>query len=442
MTLNVRPRAAGFIAGRALSLLLGLTLLGGCGQSSPGTSLGQGATLRQAERQLTGRTILRRAAGIDHGTFLQWLGKQGLQEVRHLPELGASVVVGRATGSWPRAWVSHAEPERSRRLVRPTVANPRVRVSLPARTLAGLGDPLAPQQWALATLGARQAWSITRGSEAVVVAVIDTGVDLGHPDLRTRLVAGINTLPDARTPGQEGPVGPADDNGHGTHVAGIIAAEGDNGQGISGLAPGCRIMPVKVLAGDTTGRDADVAAGIIWAVQHGARVLNLSLGGAGGSRLLADAITMAHAQGALVVSAMGNDGMDPMLGDEPNYPAALPESLAVGATGQTDEVAAFSNRGRWMSVAAPGEGILSTTPTYPVYDPVSPDYDYLDGTSMATPYVSAAAALAWSTRPDLSATAIKDRIERTSVDIAASGFDRMSGHGRLDVAHLLQSLRQ
>ncbi|MBM3258734.1 MAG: S8 family serine peptidase [Candidatus Sericytochromatia bacterium] len=426
---------------RSLPALLALVSLSACGAPLVTPALSQSSSAREAERQLSGRTILRRAPGVDTGAFRQWLGKQGLREVRNLPELGASIVVGRSMAAWPKAWVATAEPERVRRLVRPARTSRTSRILLPARVLASLGDPLVPQQWALETLGARRAWQVTRGSRDIIVAVIDTGVDLGHPDLRTRLVAGINTLPDATTPGQEGPIGPADDNGHGTHVAGIIAAEGGNGQGIVGLAPGCRVMPVKVLAGDTTGRDADVAAGIVWAVQHGARVLNLSLGGAGGSRLLADAITMAHAQGALIVAAMGNDGVDPMLGDEPNYPAALPETLAVGATGQTDEVAAFSNRGRWMSVAAPGEGILSTTPTYPVYDPVSPDYDYLDGTSMATPYVSAAAALAWAVRPDMRADALKDRIEQTAVDVAAPGFDRVAGHGRLDAARLVESLR-
>lgn len=398
-------------------------------------------TLRQAERQTSGRMILRRAQGVSLPTWRQWLGQQGLREVRSLPELEASVVIGRPSSSWPRTLVTSYEMERVRRLPKPRSSNRRARPVLPERWLTGIGDPLAPQQWALKTVGASRAWQVSRGHPDIIVAVIDTGVDLGHPDLRTRLIGGTNTLSEVDSPGAEGPVGPGDDNGHGTHVAGIIAAEGDNGQGVVGLAPGCRIMPVKVLSGDTTGRDADVAAGIIWAVQHGARILNLSLGGAGGSRLLADAITFAHAQGALVVSAMGNDGMDPALGDEPNYPAALPESVAVAATGPTDEVAAFSNRGSWVSVAAPGEGILSTTPTYPVYDPVSPDYDYLDGTSMATPYVAAAAALVLSTRPELSPTAVRSKLEQTARDLGPVGLDRLSGHGRLDVARLLTELR-
>ncbi|MBM3274699.1 MAG: S8 family serine peptidase, partial [Candidatus Sericytochromatia bacterium] len=224
--------------------------------------------------------------------------------------------------------------------------------------------------------------------------------------------------------------------GHGTHVAGIIAAEADNGKGIAGVAPRCRIMPVKVLAFNTKGFDSDVAAGIIWAADHGARVINMSLGGEGGGKALERAVMYAHAKGILVVAAMGNDGEDRnhAYGANLNYPAAYQGVLAVGATTPGDGVAGFSNHGRWIGVAGPGARILSTTPTYEVYDPVQPDYDRLDGTSMATPFASGVAALVLSAYPQLSGQGVKRILEGSAKDILFGGFDLRTGHGLLDAA--------
>ncbi|MBM3268096.1 MAG: S8 family serine peptidase, partial [Candidatus Sericytochromatia bacterium] len=305
-----------------------------------------------------------------------------------------------------------------------------------------ISDPLAGEQWGLEAVGASRAWNRTLGNPDVVVAVVDTGVDLGHPDLRNRLVSGISFV--TEVPGEEGAAaenpyrlsGPMDDNGHGTHVAGIVAAEANNAEGGAGVAPNCRIMPVKVLAYNTRGFDGDVSAGIVWAVDHGARIVNMSLGGEGGGRTLERAIQYANARGVLVVAAMGNDGEDPAhnYGTNLNYPAAYNGVVAVAAVGPDDSVASFSNRGRWCTVAGPGTRILSTTPTYEVYDPVMTGYDRLDGTSMATPFVSGIAALALSAKPGLDAGGLKRLLEATSRDILFPGFDFSTGHGLVDAA--------
>ncbi len=307
-----------------------------------------------------------------------------------------------------------------------------------------VNDPLVADQWGLSAVHAQQAWEQTMG-QGIVVAVIDTGVDLSHPDLAGNLVSGISFVDSVQGPSGSADdarvvpfhnVGPVDDNGHGTHVAGIIAAEANDGIGGAGVAPLCKIMPVKVLAYNTKGLEGDVASGIIWAVDHGARILNLSLGGVGGSQTLARAVAYAEAHGALIVAAMGNDGQDPTLhyGADAEFPASLPGVVAVGATMADGEVAAYSNHGSWISLAAPGSGILSTTPTYPVFEDLQPGYDILSGTSMATPFVSGTAALIWSENPSWTADQVRQRLFHSATDLLFPGFDDSTGWGQVNAA--------
>ncbi|MGW4849614.1 S8 family serine peptidase [Streptomyces sp. NPDC004288] len=247
-------------------------------------------------------------------------------------------------------------------------------------------DPLRGQQWGLDALRLPDAWSTTRG-EDTVIAVVDTGVDLGHPDLKGRLVAGHDFV--------DGDDRPDDANGHGTHVAGIAAAHTDNGVGGAGGAPGTLIMPVRVLGPDGTGSDADISKGIVWAADHGAHVVNLSLGESGlMARLLKggvlnQAITYAHSKGAVVVAAAGNDAtaLQPYEVDTP--------VLVVNAAGRDGKPASFSDFGARDAVSAPGVDILSTLPTYRTRESLTnvSGYGKLSGTSMASPYVSAVAAL-------------------------------------------------
>src|SRR4051794_2783856 len=217
-----------------------------------------------------------------------------------------------------------------------------------------LGDPLRSQQWALDRTSYEAAWPAARGS-GVTVAVVDTGVRASHEDLSGGVVAGEDFAGDANSvdPAGTGMVDPA---GHGTHVAGIIAARANNGRGIAGGAPGAKIMPVRVLDAHGSGVASDVAEGIIWAADHGARVINVSLGG-GASPGMQAAMQYANAKRAVVLAAAGNGYQQ---GNSPTYPAAYPEAIAVAAVNDSLAHASFSNTGSYVDVAAPGEMILST----------------------------------------------------------------------------------
>jgi len=255
----------------------------------------------------------------------------------------------------------------------------------------------------------------------VRIAILDSGVDAGHPDLAGKVVAAANFSDGTTT---------QDLSGHGTHVAGIAAASFDNGLGIAGMAPNARLMDVKVLATDqtgaTTGDCADVAAGIVWATDHGANVLNLSLGSAAACAEMAMAVDYASAHGALVVAAAGNDATTTRF-----YPAALPGVVSVAATTNRDEMADFSNHGAdWVDVAAPGDAIASTLPTFANATGAT-GYGYLSGTSMAAPVVSGIAALVWGQMP--AATAARDveaRIIATAQRIPGTGT--LWRYGRVD----------
>ncbi|MFI0240356.1 S8 family peptidase [Streptomyces sp. NPDC016845] len=247
-------------------------------------------------------------------------------------------------------------------------------------------DPMRDDQWALDAVGLPQAWKTAKGDDTVI-AVVDSGADPDHPDLQGRLVGGHDFVDDDDEP--------KDMNGHGTHVSGIAAAHTDNGVGVAGGAPSAKIMPVRVLGADGSGSNANITKGIVWAADHGADVINLSLGEGplmsnllqGG--ILNQAIQHAHDKGAVVVAAAGNDGAD----TQP-YKVGTPV-LVVGASDQDGKAASFSNFGAQQAVSAPGVDILSTLPTYRTKESLTntSGYGKLSGTSMASPYVSALAAL-------------------------------------------------
>jgi thermitase len=266
-----------------------------------------------------------------------------------------------------------------------------------------------------------QAWSRTRGSAAVRIAVVDTGIDAAHPDLAGKVVAAANFTASDTT---------QDLSGHGTHVAGIAAASFDNGIGIAGMAPNARLMDVKVLAvdqdGKTAGDCADVADGIVWATDHGANVVNLSLGSSGRCLALELAVRYAVSHGALVVAAAGNEGSTSRF-----YPAAFSDVLSVAATTNRDQLAGFSNRGAsWVDVAAPGDGIVSTVPTFD-NGTGAVGYGYLSGTSMAAPVVSGIAALIWGQMPAQTARQdVESRIIATAQPSTGTGIDFR--YGRVD----------
>ncbi|MGZ6124928.1 MAG: S8 family peptidase, partial [Myxococcales bacterium] len=285
-------------------------------------------------------------------------------------------------------------------------------------------DPDFSKQWHLKAAGAERAWDATRG-EGVTVAVIDTGI---YPvdDLDPgRLSKGWNfvaTNDDAR-----------DDHAHGTHVAGTIAQSTGNGKGVAGMAPLARLMPIKVLSAAGSGTSHDIAEGIRWAVDHGARVLNLSLGGGGRSLAMQAAVAYARRRGAVVVCAAGNGGSRGVA-----YPAAYQGAFAVSAVGPKGRLAPYSSYGPEVAIAAPG-GDKSQGEVYGVLQQTlaegstsEADYRWFQGTSMATPHVAGAAALVMSlgvSSPD----AVERLLQGTASAPPESSRERY-GAGLLDAA--------
>ena len=281
-------------------------------------------------------------------------------------------------------------------------------------------DALISQQWFFSHIQAFDAWELWRGDPSVVIAILDTGVDHEHPDLQECIIPGWNfdVFSSAYNTSNAD-----DDSGHGTHVAGIAAALTDNYTGISSVAFEASILPVKVLDAEGNGYYSAVASGIIWAADHGAKVINLSLGGTSVSSTLQDAVNYANIVGALVIAAAGNSGDNTIY-----YPAGCENAMAIGATDQSDQIALFSSYGAIVSVVAPGMNILST---FWNADEGS-TYVEASGTSQAAPMVSGLAALLFS--QDLSRTndIVRNIIERSADDIGPSGWDTETGHGRIN----------
>lgn len=290
------------------------------------------------------------------------------------------------------------------------------------------------EQWALPRIGLPYAWPFARGMSAPL-AIIDSGIDLDHVDLASRLwrnadeIAG-NGVDDDGNGFVDDIVGwdfvagdayPDDLYYHGTHVAGIAGAATNNVMGMAGVTWETPLMAVRVLNQAGDGRWDNVAAGILYAANNEARVLNLSLGGEGTSNTITAAITYARAQGCLVVAAAGNNGQN---GQPVLFPARLSEVIAVGATDENDLVWANSNRGPELDLVAPGVEILSAIP--------GSRYSEVTGTSMATPHVSGVAALIWGRAPALTAGELTNLLLRTAVDLPPSGRDNASGWGRID----------
>ncbi len=308
-------------------------------------------------------------------------------------------------------------------------------------------DPGWASQYGPARIQAPQAWDIITGSITVTIAVIDTGVDLNHPDLASK----IWTNPGETGGGKEansvdddgdGYVddwrgwdfvntdnNPQDDHGHGTHVSGIAAAVTDNGLGIAGMAWGARIMPLKILDSSGNGSDSDVATAMIWATDHGANIINLSLGGAAPASVIEAAVNYAYSHGVTVVAAAGNSGAWGVL-----YPAAYLRAIAVAATDNNDNHAWFSSYGSQVDLAAPGVGIYST-----YWTPGSGStYTTLSGTSMSTPHVAGVAALLASLPQFNTPDKIRLALEETALDLGPECRDPFYGLGLAQTYAALQ----
>jgi len=310
-------------------------------------------------------------------------------------------------------------------LMRGLAANPDVVYAEPnhIRTLMRTpNDPMLSRQWPLRSIQAIEAWDMTTG-DGSTIALLDTGVSPTHPDLADKILPGhdfVNNDDDA-----------VDDEGHGTYTAGVVAANSDNSVGVAGICWNCKILPVKVLNQRGQGDDAAIAAGIRWAVDHGVRIISMSLGGPEDTQVIRDAVGYAHDHNILIIAASGNGQAE---GNVPNYPAAYPSVLAVAATGGSDLVTGFSTTGDYVDIAAPGIGVWSTLWNRREGD----TYGAANGTSAACPHVAGAAALVLSIRPDLSADQLAEVLEQSADDRGAPGKDPEEGYGRLNVLRAVQ----
>jgi len=414
--------------------LLVLVMLAGCGLQ-PAFPLAPAASADLAAQAVEGEVLVRLAAG---ATL-----PQGWSTLRVLSGLDASLV------RVPRTLTLKQAVDRLQRLSGVIWAEPNWRVDLvedgapPVMSLPAFSENATPPDlWHLQRVQARDAWNTTKG-RGVTVAVIDTGIDATHPAFLGRVLSGYDAI--------DRDSDPRDDNGHGTHVAGIIAAQAPD-LSLLGLAPESRIMPVRVL-GDRGGSAESVATGIQWAVARGAHVLNLSLGSPMRSRLIEDAVKTALQRGVVVVAAMGNAGDR---GNPRIYPASLPGVIAVGATDLVDRRTSWSCFGRWQALAAPGYGIWSTFPTYdcalvrlarenpsalPPENRIDTYASALSGTSQAAPVVAGVAALVRAMAPEMAPDKVASLLQDAARDLGAPGFDSYHGHGMVQAANALKLVR-
>ena len=288
------------------------------------------------------------------------------------------------------------------------------------RMLAPVGtipdDPKYPSAWHLPLMGMPAAWDLSTGS-GIVVAVLDTGVYAGHPDLAGKLLPGWNAVDQSNDW--------ADLKGHGTNVAGVIAAVTNNGIGVASIARDAKILPVRVSnRSDGVAYLSDIARAITWAADNGARVANVSYMVAG-STTIENAARYMRDKGGLVVSAAGNDGTDYGYSDS----AAV---ITVSATTSSDVKASWSNYGNVVDVAAPGKGIWTTNK--------SGGYSAVSGTSFASPATAAVAALIFAADPTLTPDEVETVLETTAADLGDPGYDTWYGHGRVDAAAALASV--
>lgn len=334
----------------------------------------------------------------------------GALKVQELSGLSAQLVLlpQENVGEALRAWradpaIEYAEPDQL------------------ARAAYVCGDNvLAGQEWHLAKIQAPQAWNVTVGRTNTVIAVLDSGIDAAHPDFANRLVPGFNFVANTADT--------SDDMGHGTAVAGVIIAAGKNNLGILGVANGCLLLPVKVADASGFAYYSTIAQGIHYAVDQGARIINISIAGDSPSSTLQEAIDYAWSNNAVVVAAAGNNA-----NDLPQYPAACSQVVAVSATQTNDTLADFSSFGTFITLAAPGDNIWTTQS-----DPVNP-YGSWRGTSFSSPIVAATAGLAASINPLLSNAQIVNLLERTADDLGPAGFDAAFGYGRVNASRAVNA---
>ncbi len=323
--------------------------------------------------------------------------------------------------------VEYAEPNFIAHIAAVTPNDPYFRYQYALRNTGQEIGTDGPKGTSGADIKAPEAWGETKGDGETIIAIVDTGVDLLHPDIQNRILSSgrdfVNEDFDA-----------TDDHGHGTHVAGIAAADTDNGVGVAGIAWNCKILPVKVTDENGDSYYSWLIDGIKWAADNGADVINISLGGEDPSSALRDALRYAYEKGIVIAASAGNDDTSVA------YPAAYDAyCLAVAATDYDDTRTSWSNHGSEIDVAAPGERVLSLVPTW-YWGDDSPPYGFGSGTSMSAPQIAGLAALIKSYKPWLKPGEIMDIIRYSADDVNSSehkGKDEYIGYGRIDMAKAL-----
>jgi len=278
-------------------------------------------------------------------------------------------------------------------------------------------DTYFSAQYGLTNIRAPQGWKLETGAEYVTIAIVDSGVDFTHPDLAPKVLAGYDFV--------ENDTIPQDAYGHGTNVAGIAAAVTNNTQGVAGVSWGAQILPVRVLDAYGGGSYSIVAAGIVYAVDNGAQIINLSLGGKNPGAVLESAVMYAVERGCLVVAASGNDASGSL-----RYPAAYGVTVSVGATNSLNQRWSDSNYGSGLDLMAPGDEIYSST--------TGGGYGYRSGTSLAAPFVSGMAAVLWGKAGATTPYLVEVAMESSALDLGPAGWDAEYGFGLIQVDKALQ----
>ncbi len=401
----------------------------GCGQSGNPSSMM--AVRAESAGPVSQATLARRvvvgfAQMPGEAELVQLTARHGLKLVRTFKPLRMAVFELTAPGTATRKdllaapGVQFVESE----LLPPLERIKGVSVPQPMRQNAGKADPLFAKQWYIPLMGIDKVWGAKAQPKPVTVAVVDTGVDLRHPDLKDALVPGYN----AEKPG----LPPQDTYGHGTMTAGLVGAVANNGLGIAGVAPNARIMPVKV--GNSA---SSVVDAMIWAADN-ADMITMSLSFKPNMSEYPTAVETTKRAAAYVmgknvpmVCSMGNTGTSSK--NVPSYFAGneIPGLIAVGATDQNDQVTSFSTFGNWTSVSAPGKDVLTTD--------INGGYKSVDGTSFSTPITAGVVALMLGHGHPKDPAAIKRRLMATALDIGPAGYDDKAGAGRVQAANAILS---
>jgi hypothetical protein len=291
-----------------------------------------------------------------------------------------------------------------------------------AHSAAVPNDPSFASQWHLNKIQAPSAWGITTGT-GVPIAIIDSGADITHPDLKPKLLPGWNFLTGNSNVSDTGALG-----GHGTAVSGAAAAATNNLTGVAGVGWSNMIMPLVVLSSSDYASYSNIASAINYAADHGVRIISTSILGSASSTTLQSAVNYAWSKGAVVFAAAGNNSSS-----APVYPAACTNVVAVSSTEPTDTFSSFSNYGNWITLSAPGDLILTTN--------LGGGYGSWYGTSLATPIAAAVGALALAEDPSLTASALVTLLKKNSDDLGAPGYDQYFGWGRVNAYRAVQAAK-